>query len=50
MPQRRRRQLVHLQALRDMVAGVFGALTVNRKILFVQAVPAAVAVVVLAAG
>jgi putative membrane protein len=32
-----------------VVAGVFGALTVNRKILFVQALPAAVALVVLAA-
>jgi putative membrane protein len=33
-----------------VVAGVFGALTVNRKILFVQALPAAVALVVLAAA
>jgi putative membrane protein len=32
-----------------VVAGVFGALTVSRKILFVQALPAAVALVVLAA-
>jgi uncharacterized membrane protein len=31
------------------VASVFGALTVSRKILFVQALPAAVALVVLAA-
>ena len=30
-----------------VVAGVFGALTVNRKILFVQALPAAVALAVL---
>jgi len=30
-----------------VVAGVFGALTVNRKILFVQALPAAVALVTL---
>jgi putative membrane protein len=30
-----------------VVAGVFGALTVNRKILFVQALPAAVALVVM---
>jgi len=30
-----------------IVAGVFGALTVNRKILFVQALPAAVALVTL---
>jgi putative membrane protein len=34
-----------------IVAGVFGAVTVNRRILFVQAVPAALAfVAVLAAG
>ena len=34
-----------------IVAGVFGAVTVNRRILFVQAVPAALALVaVLAAG
>jgi putative membrane protein len=33
-----------------IVAGVFGALTVNRKILYVQALPAAVALVVLAAA
>lgn len=31
-----------------VVAGVFGALTVNRKILFVQAVPAAAALAALA--
>jgi putative membrane protein len=30
-----------------VVAGVFGAITVNRKILFVQAVPAAAALVAL---
>jgi putative membrane protein len=30
-----------------IVAGVFGALTVSRKILFVQAMPAAVALVAL---
>lgn len=29
-----------------IVAGVFGAMTVNRKILFVQAIPAALALVV----
>ena len=33
-----------------VIAGVFGALTVSRKILFVQALPAAVALVALAAG
>ena len=33
-----------------VVAGAFGALTVNRKILFVQAVPAAAALAALAAG
>src|SRR4051812_16541426 len=33
-----------------VVAGVFGALTVNRKILFVQAVPAAAALIALAAA
>jgi putative membrane protein len=31
-----------------LVAGVFGAVTANRKILFVQAVPAAVALVLVA--
>ncbi len=30
-----------------MVAGIYGAMTVNRKILFVQAVPAAIAIVLL---
>jgi putative membrane protein len=33
-----------------LVAGVFGAITVNRKILFVQAAPAAIALVALAAA
>ena len=33
-----------------IVAGVFGAITVNRKILFVQAVPAAAALIALAAS
>ena len=33
-----------------VVAGVFGALTVNRKILFVQAVPAVAALVALLAS
>ncbi|MBM2291077.1 DUF1304 domain-containing protein [Sulfitobacter pseudonitzschiae] len=33
-----------------IVAGIFGAATVNRKILFVQAVPAAVALVAVLAG
>ena len=33
-----------------VIAGVFGALTVSRKILFVQALPAAIALVALAAG
>lgn len=33
-----------------VVAGVFGALTVNRKILFVQAVPAVAALIALAAA
>ncbi|HJV64039.1 MAG TPA: DUF1304 domain-containing protein [Albitalea sp.] len=33
-----------------VVAGVFGALTVNRKILFVQAVPAVAALAALAWG
>jgi len=33
-----------------VVAGVFGAATVNRKIFFVQAVPALAALVALAAG
>jgi putative membrane protein len=33
-----------------IVAGVYGALTVSRKILFVQAVPAVLAVIALYAG
>ena len=33
-----------------IVAGIFGAVTVNRKILFVQAVPAAVALAACYAG
>jgi putative membrane protein len=33
-----------------LVAGIFGAVTVNRKILFVQAVPAAVALAACYAG
>jgi len=33
-----------------VVAGVFGALTVNRKIFFVQAVPALAALLALAAA
>lgn len=33
-----------------IVAGIFGAVTVNRKILFVQAVPAAIALAACLAG
>ena len=33
-----------------LIAGVFGAATANRRILFVQALPAALAIVALIAG